>query len=550
MARKSRRAESEYNSVQKIYKTAVYVRKSIKDTESIENQIRMVQMYVDKKSDLKMCEIYVDNGVSGITFDRPEFERMLIDIKNGKIDCVVVKDLSRFGRDYIVGSELIEMLLPKWGVRFIAINDDYDSLDPLKADILAIHIKNIMNQIYSYDLSAKISPVLHRKQECGEFIGAWAPYGYLKSEECKGKLIIDPETAPVVQEIFRLRLSEMSLGMILKELTHQGIPSPSQYRFKKGIVKTERLNCVKWFSTTISKILSNEVYLGHMIQGKRKSALLTDSEKITFLPKEEWIMVKNTHEPIIDQVTFDAVQQINEFNSKKYTGGNPVKSSKTEENILKDIVYCGNCGAKLLRRKEGIYIYYVCRAHRENLDYCSSEQISGKDLFESVFGAIRVQILTALNMDVLLKKDINKAITKSKKYELGQKINQEKERLTQILRYKETLYMNYIEGLVNEHDFLYMQKRYTEKQTNTNSLIDELTKQERKIDENRTGKNSWLQAFLNYSEETQLNKEMVETLIEKIVVFSKNVVEVHFRFMDAFAEMHLELSDKTEVPNE
>jgi len=314
MARKSRvnKDQNLFLSAPQLYHTALYIRVSVynggkEDGSTIENQESHLRSYLSGKCGFILSSVYIDNGESGTNFNRSEFERLIGDARAGKINCIIVKDLSRFGRNYIEVGEYLERFFPLWGVRFIAINDNYDSAEPNSSDTLRIHLKNLINDIYARDISRKICPVLRMKQEQGEFIGAWAPYGYQKAENNKHKLVIDEETAPVVRGIFTWRLAGWSYQKIVRELMVQGVPSPSQYRYSKGVIKNEKLSLAIWKPTTVMRILSNRVYQGYLVQGKKRAALW-DGKLQAAVPAEDWIVVSGCHEPIVGDDVFEEVQ--------------------------------------------------------------------------------------------------------------------------------------------------------------------------------------------------------------------------------------------------
>ncbi|MCM1202483.1 MAG: recombinase family protein [Bacteroides fragilis] len=260
----------------------------------------------------------MDNGQTGTNFERPEFERLLQDIRSGKTDCIVVKDLSRFGRNYRETGNYLERVFPFLDVRFVAIADGFDTLTAEHGgDGCIIPLKNIINEVYSRDISGKIGSALAVKQRKGEFIGSWAAYGYRKCKDDRHRLEPDTETAPVVREIFRQRLSGISCMQIARKLNGQGIPSPSRYHYLKGDAKSERYANAVWKPPVIRRILSNEVYLGHMVQGRRRESFYEGKARQT-LPASEWIIVRNTHEPVIDEETFRAVQKIAEDGKTAY----------------------------------------------------------------------------------------------------------------------------------------------------------------------------------------------------------------------------------------
>ncbi|MGL5435516.1 MAG: recombinase family protein [Lachnospiraceae bacterium] len=423
MARKSRiHIESSQSPLLKpMYYVALYVRVSVfnggkKDGDTIENQKTILQNYIAGKPYFVLTSIYIDNGESGVDFNRSEFNRLINDVKMGKVNCIVVKDLSRFGRNYIETGEYLEKIFPFLGVRFIAINDNYDSTEPNAADILRIHLKNLVNDVYAKDISRKICPVLETKQKRGDFIGSWAPYGYRKAEDNRHKLVIDEETAPVVRNIFKWRTDGWKYRQIVQELLRQEIPSPSQYRYANGIIKDQKLAQTIWKSTTVMRLLSNQEYLGHMVQGKKRAALWNNQTQTELWP-EEWIIVKDIHEPIIDEDTFWTVQALNARASEKRKADQGRFSEVPDrENVLLGMAFCGECGAKLVRnktvkerkQKEPKYIAWyhtVCPIHRAAPAKCSFTGIAENDLVTAVYEAVKMQLIIYQQKAELIKQE-------------------------------------------------------------------------------------------------------------------------------------------------
>ncbi len=327
----------------KYYKAGIYARLSADQgpktcgqaskNESIETQIGIAEKYVEDwnqhhKDKIVIVNRYTDLGKTGTNFDRDAFKMLMQDVRLGDINCVIVKDLSRFGRNYLEAGNYIEKIFPFLGVRFIAVNDRIDTDNPASFDYLSLHLKNLVNDVYARDISAKIGTVLHEKQERGEFIGAWAAYGYQRSREDKHRLVIDEKTAPVVKDIFAWRLAGSSYGDIVRKLTEQGIPSPSKYRYMTGLVHHKRFMKTPWRVETIRWIVGNEVYLGHTVQGRRRESLFL-GERRKSLQKNKWIVVENTHEAIVEQSIFNQVQQINQ--TKRQERKVRVKSLLKEE---------------------------------------------------------------------------------------------------------------------------------------------------------------------------------------------------------------------------
>lgn len=555
MARKSKFRQSAVTLSPnlRVYQVGAYVRLSVLDghrenSDSIENQEALLRTYIANDPSLSLYCVYSDNGETGVNFERDDFERLLDDIRMGNVDCVIVKDLSRFGRNYIEAGEYLEKIFPFMGVRFIAVNDGYDSLDPSTYDSLAINLKNLVNDVYARDISQKICPVLRGKQERGEFIGAWAAYGYLKDPEDQHRLIVDEETAPIVRDIFDWRLSGMSYQNITRELNRQGIPSPSRYRFEKGMVKDQRFANTMWKVAVMKSMLSNEVYLGHMVQGRKREALW-EGQKQTALPREQWIVVKNTHEPIIGQAVFDGVQKLGEQAARAYYDKQTRFAEVTNtENILKGLVYCGSCDTNLVRYKNvrenkhkepkfHVWYNYICPVHTAEIDRCSFTSIPETELLEVVFSIIHSQLMTALDMEKLIKGAANKSAVLSKKQQIHQRMEQARTQLNRIARLKESLCDDYLDRLMDEKDYLYAQNRYKEQETELVALLGELSAQEQSMRETQTEENPWLRTFLTFHEEPFLTRKMALELVEKVIVHSKSAVTVKLRFEDEYRRL-------------
>ena len=365
-------------TAEKIYNTAIYARLSVEDSgkkdngESIENQIYIAKQYIEERPYLNLCGTFVDNGETGVNFNRPQFNALMDEVKAGRINCIVVKDLSRFGRNYIETGNYLERVFPFLGVRFISVDDNYDTDNPeSNSECLAIALKSLINDVYAKDISRKVTAALETKQKNGEFIGAYAAYGYLKSAEDNHKIVIDENTAPVVQDIFKWKMDGMGNNAIARKLNDMGIPSPNKYRYGLGLVKDGRYANLLWLNTTVKGILQNAVYTGCLVQGRKKTRLKNGLSPEMLTP-DKWVIVDNTHDPIIDRETFDKVQGIlqgiraayHEKAGKHADKGNP-------ENIFKKLISCGDCGINLTRyktvnRQGKVYFHYICPNYERN----------------------------------------------------------------------------------------------------------------------------------------------------------------------------------------
>ena len=300
-----------------IFQTAIYLRLSLednqkKDADSLANQQALLMKYVEARPFLQLAGIYTDNGCTGTDFDRPQFKRMMEDARSGKINCIVVKDLSRLGRNYVEAGDYLEKVFPFLGIRFIAVNDNYDSNNINSSDQLVASLKNLVNDAYAKDLSRKISTAMQEKRRRGDFVGAYEPYGYRRDPDNTSKLIIDPDIAPIVQEIFELRATGIGIEKLCRVLNEKGYPSPGRLRFERGIIthNNRKGSELPWNRHVLTDLLRNVVYIGNLAQG-RVGISLYKGIPYHQKDKSEWDVVTGTHEPIISMELWDQVQALN-----------------------------------------------------------------------------------------------------------------------------------------------------------------------------------------------------------------------------------------------
>jgi len=324
MPRKSRKSSNRSNQIEPknmaaksvppsdiVYNAVIYARlsPSAAAADTMANQIDIAKQYIASRHDMRLAGIYADVGVTGTNLNRPQFQRMMLALQEGDANCVVVKDMSRLGRDYIETGHLLENVLPSLGIRFIAIGDHYDSADSNAASDLTVPLKSIVNDAYAKDISRKVSAVIEAKQRRGEFIGNYAAYGYLKCPENKHRLVIDEEAAAIVREIFARRLQGQTPWQIAARLNGNGIPPPSKYRRNKGIGTKNAQIAEKWQLQSVKSILSNPVYIGCISQGKRR-ARLAQGQPMRRLEWGEWLNVPDMHAAIVSMEDFAAVNDL------------------------------------------------------------------------------------------------------------------------------------------------------------------------------------------------------------------------------------------------
>lgn len=403
-----------HTSSETVYYATPYYRVSVDDgvhtvsgrgeSNSISNQRRLIEDFVRDKPDILLGEERIDDGFSGVNFERPAFKQMMEDIKTGKTNCIIVKDLSRFGRNYIEAGRYIQKIFPYLGVRFIAVNDHYDSIcaNDMESGIM-IPFRNLINDSYSRDLSVKVRSQFELKRRRGEFIGSFAVYGYQKDPKNRNHLVVDPYAASVVRMIFQWRISGMSNEKIADKLNKQGILSPAEYKRSQGLLYKSGFETGRqavWNPVSVSRILSNPAYLGHIVQGKRVTPNYKVNKRIEKSP-DEWVVVKDMHDAVISQDDFQMVQNLIKMDTR-------ISPGKECVNIFSGIVECGDCKNHMIRKlvsagkdaegKLKKYPYYICSANKKDNHFCNSHLISERELEKAV--------LSALNNYILLQGDL------------------------------------------------------------------------------------------------------------------------------------------------
>ncbi len=358
------------------------------ESNSIGNQRELIRAYIHDQQDMELYDIYVDDGFSGSNFDRPEFKRMMNDIKAGKVNCVIVKDLSRFGRDYIESGRYIQKIFPALGVRFIALTDHYDSFhaDAGESGII-LPVKNFINDSYCRDISTKVKSQFGVKRKNGECIAPFALYGYKKAKNNKNQLIIDEYAAEIVKKIFEWKMDGMAVSAIAEKLNGLGVLSPKEYKKSSGSnYRGGFSGAVKamWSSATVKRLLTNEMYLGHMIQGKTEK-INYKLKKSVEKPKEEWVKVENTHEAIISENNFQIVQNLLKADCR-------VSPITQKNNPFAGVLFCGDCGEQMIRRvnryKHTQRVYYICSTKNRG-EGCTRHSIEEGKLKELLVEPIR-----------------------------------------------------------------------------------------------------------------------------------------------------------------
>ena len=550
MARVSRKRKGlpQNETASRTWRTALYARLSVEDNgkeaDSIENQIALLESYISGCPDLSRVELFADNGYTGTNFHRPEFNRMMEAVQSGVIDCIVVKDLSRLGRNYIETSQFIEKICPFYGLRFIAVNDGFDTATVTDTAQMSMALSNIVNDYYAKDISRKVTSALQTKMERGDYIGNYAPHGYCKDPENKNHLVIDPETAPVIRQIFQWRAEGVSYMGINRRLNEAGIPSPGQYRLEHGIEtnNNRKGRSVLWNKHMVTEILKNIVYIGHLAQ-KKGSQCLYAGIPYHITGEDEWIVVEHTHEPIISKELFEAVQKINRESAER-SRANSGKYAylPREKNIFGKKLTCAECGAvmKLHRsfstKRDKAYFTFKCPTYAEHGSKgCSDVKKRKADLDVTVFSFIKAQMTVFIDMEHTLQSllaaktgSVEQGRTRSKRRLLQQKLENKKSILS-------GLYVDYKEGLLSRQDYLFTRERID---SAIHEIEAELAEQESsKTRGLLTGEMKWKHMVQKYQNAAELSQEMVEAFVETIKLHKDGSLEIKLNYMDEFAAL-------------
>lgn len=560
MARKSRKAAASglmakdaANPAQemKVYRTAAYARLSVEDSknpdcDTIENQLSLVRDYIASRPYLTQTAEYIDNGVSGTRFDRPEFTRMVNDMRAGEIDCIVVKDLSRLGRNYLETGDYLEKIFPFFGIRFIAVTDGYDSTASSAADDgLIVPLKNLINEAYAKDMSKKISTAIDIKQRQGKFIGCRAPYGYRKSPEDKNQLIVDKEASPIVARIFECKAAGMGNGAVARMLNEEGIASPMRYKYEKGLTQNKRYADGLWNDSTIAAIILNPVYIGDMEQGIQKEAMYMGIKK--YKPqKSERIYVAGTHEPIVSRELYNKVQELVEERKQKVIAEREKYAHvERKENIFIHTVFCGDCGGSLnLHRKArkaagGVKVCYdyICpNSESYGEKFCKRKRIKMQELEEAVGAALRLHINLFLDTKAVLENLNRTAQAKQIQDGYRRQMAETRNRMERAQSMNSSLYSDYADGLLNERDYLYAKRKYVKEAEEMAQKLSELAAVQATYEAEYAGGGGMAETIGQYAGFQELSSEIVHALVKRIVFFGEGRVEIEYTFADEIKE--------------
>ena len=510
------------------YHVALYIRLSKEDesegpSQSVTNQKSLLEEFTQKRR-LQVYDTYIDDGWSGTNFDRPAFQRMVADIEAKKVNMVITKDLSRLGRDYIMTGHYMERYFPEHRVRYISLLDGIDTgVESSANDITPF--RAIMNDMYAKDISKKIKSVKRDKQRKGQFIGGKPMYGYKMHPSEKNKIIVDEEVAPVVRRIFAMALDGMSCRKIAATLNEEHVPSPATYcgwnMGRKGPYAG------LWSSERISEMLQNETYIGNMVQG-RQVKISYKSKKCLHQERENWVVVENTHEPLIDAESFRKVRML--VNSRKHT------RSRTYDFLLKGLVFCHECGYPLavVNRPNAsgeVALYFVCRTYQRftKAGVCSCHSIRESKLTEAVLAKVREVCNDYLKPQALLPMSERAVKEASQEEKAAAEITALQGKITSLTENLDRMYTDRLSGLLPETDFQRIFTRIKEERGRLEERIRDLEQQQKSPVSHEDRAKELVQRFLTTA---CASRELLVSLIERIELTEEKEIIIKFRFAE------------------
>ena len=551
MARTSKRfnaiaapREKDEQPILSVWRAGIYARLSsdrdLRKGESINSQLLIMRKFLSGRAEFVEILEYIDRGFSGTNFRRPAFEQMMKDIRNGRINCIVVKDMSRLGRDYLETSNYVETIFPFLGVRFISVNDHFDTSRKNSGNKeLEIVLKNLVNDLYARDISKRIVTTRRQEQQSGKFMGRYAPYGYrIDNEDPLRRLVIDEPAAEVVRDIFRMVLDGMKLREISLTLQKRGLSIPGQYTQTGHLYYEPGDEVRKWYVGTLSNILHGQVYIGNMVQGKRRERLYKGEARHATDP-DEWLIVENTHEAIIPRETFDRVQQVlarrtadMTFSSDR-TADIPVK-----KNRFSNLLFCGICGQKLTFSsyvpetgpRERRYYFLCANNYDINIEGHNGIHIIEPVLEEVLRERIKCLLVSIKQRNGGMKQVFEKRWTSGS--EAGKKaIRKTEKQLSDLDLASAGDYEAYVLGDLSKDEFLVARTASEEKRAKLEEELKRLREKSDRFEQRVREMREWLMG-LRRASEGELDEELIRLLIARIELFPEHELRIVWRFTE------------------
>lgn len=537
--RKSRETAGRAERERIIWHIAVYIRLSKDDGNdeslSVTNQKKIIREYLEQffGEEYTIVDFYIDDGLTGTDYERPHFQRMMHDIEIGKVNCVICKNLSRAFRNYSDQGYFLENYFPLHNTRFITIGDPkVDSfLKPETIQNLEVPITGLMNDRYACKTSNDVRATFNTKRREGEFIGAFAPYGYAKDPKDKNSLVVDEEAARVVRDIFNWFAREgLSKNGIAKRLNEMGVPNPAEYKRRNGLKYNNphiKMNDGLWSACTITRILKSQMYIGNMVQGRQKVISYKVHDKVT-VPEDQWFIKENTHEPIIDRDTFDKVQILQLRDTR-------TAPEHKQLYLFSGLLRCADCKKALTRKQSKGIVYYSCRTYNDkSKTKCSKHSIREDVLQKAVLVAIQKQIELVGTLSGIID-TINRAPV----------VHTQSTRLTHMLKLRtgeldklggviDSLYLDWKNGDITRDEYRRMKAKFEEQAEQLHQVIKNLNDEIQTMAQGVKSDEPYLASFLKYRNINRLERGILVELVDTIYVHEGGKIEIKFNFADQY----------------
>lgn len=534
------------------WSAALYIRLSREDgdkseSNSITSQREILTDYVSRQEDIEIVDYYIDDGWSGTNFERPAFQRMIDDIEAKKVNCVIVKDLSRFGRNYAKAGEYDEYFA-QHRIRFIALNNNIDTFATginAASQFLSIGMFNLINENYVASASVNIKGSLTNNRKHGKFIGSFPPYGYLKDPNDRHKLIVDETAAAFVRMIFQKYLEGESILGITRTLNKMKVPNPSTYKKSLGWNyhhTSSGNNDGLWCDQTVRRILSNQVYIGNLVQGKNES-ISYKNQKCRSVPKDQWIIVENTHEAIIDRADFDKVQEMLKKRTK-------VSQRSGELDLFAGLLKCSDCGRAMSKKTNehpyGTYVYYRCVTSRKmDKGACTPHSIRADQLENAVLKSIQMIVDVSLDYEKTVS-----ALKKTKKKESkstgNRMLSKQKNELNRLCRDFAELYDDWKNGDINKDEYRRLKSHLSNEIEMLEKSIEALENTDKVI--SMPEKNEFIENFKKHKNIDKLTRSILLELVDSILIQENGNITIIFKFSDAYADLAEQLNNQKKQP--
>lgn len=526
------------------YMAAVYLRlskededlreiKDKKESNSIANQKALILKTLESMPDVTLYDIYIDDGFTGLNFERPNFQRMCEDIYNGRVNMVIVKDLSRLGRDYIDSGRYVKKIFPSYHVRFVSVLDHFDSLTATQSDVnLLIPVKNFVNDNYSRDISGKVRSHQEVMRENGLYVGSHVAYGYKKLETDRNRIIPDEYAADIVRKIFDWKLKGLSSASIADKLNGLGVAAPSEYKrqlggnYKSGFQKNRK---AKWSAVAINRILRNKIYIGVLEQGKREKVNYK-LNKVVEKPETEWAVKENTHEAIISKADFENVAKLLNLDTRK---------SPEEETLfmLSGLMFCGECGRSMVRRcnryKDKQSVYYICATYNKGKG-CSRHSIAQSVIEDILLDAIKRHIEHVARLEELLNTIRDREVNYDDIVANDREILAKYKELDQCKKVEMSLHRDLAAGIISIKEYEQFKNNFAHKSAEIEETIRKLQQEIETVFEEGLFADEWIDTFTKTGNITSLDRSIVLSLVEKITVYEENRIEITFKYQDEY----------------